>query len=199
MKIVVISQRVDEIKRRNEIRDAIDHRLIKFVERSGGIAVPVPNVLVEHGQLDAWLGIINPDAFILSGGNDIGSCDNRDDTELALLNFAETEKLPLLGICRGMQMMARWAGAELKSVGGHVRTRHSIFGELDGCVNSFHNKSVASLPSCFRIMARSADYEIEAIRHNTLPWQGWMWHPEREEEFCKNDVNRFSKLLSCEQ
>jgi putative glutamine amidotransferase len=41
----------------------------------------------------------------------------------------------------------------------------------------------------------SQDGEIEAIEHTTLPWQGWMWHPEREAEFAASDQIRFKSLL----
>ena len=36
----------------------------------------------------------------------------------------------------------------------------------------------------------------EAIRHDYLPWEGWMWHPEREKTFLMRDINRFKALLS---
>ena len=46
MKRVMISQRIDKWPQRAEIRDALDQRLINFVSQSGGVPVPVPNVLV---------------------------------------------------------------------------------------------------------------------------------------------------------
>lgn len=47
---------------------------------------------------------------LLSGGNDIGKIDERDKTERRLLDYASDRALPALGLCRGMQMMALWAG-----------------------------------------------------------------------------------------
>ena len=64
------------------------------------------------------------DGFIFSGGNDIGEMDLRDKSEHTL-NYAEKNKMPVLGICRGMQLMAVWAGADLIKVQGHVRTTFS--------------------------------------------------------------------------
>ena len=38
--------------------------------------------------------------------------------------------------------------------------------------------------------------EIEAMRHGTLPWEGWMWHPEREANFSPRDLARMKALLA---
>ena len=47
----------------------------------------------------------------------------------------------------------------------------------------------------FKVIAHSLDGEIEAIKHKSLPWEGWMWHPEREEKFLKEDINRIKNLF----
>jgi putative glutamine amidotransferase len=39
------------------------------------------------------------------------------------------------------------------------------------------------------------DGVIEAIRHEQFPWEGWMWHPEREEVFNMIDTLRMKRLL----
>lgn len=193
MKIVAVSQRVDHYPDRNETRDALDQRLAAFVSICGHMPVPVPNAL--GGVIRDWLAIVQPAAVVLSGGNDIGQCVDRDDTELTLLTYAQQHHLPMLGICRGMQMMARWAGADLRPVQGHVRTRHRIAGEISGEANSYHGFSLVACPVDFEVLARSEDGEIEAIRHQALPWEGWMWHPEREENFAARDVQRIKALF----
>ena len=127
--------------------------------------------------------MVKPCAIVLSGGNDIGLHKDRDMTEMALLDYAYKNTLPVLGICRGMQMIATWAGEELKPVTGHVATRHNIFGTIEREVNSYHNFTLRDIPRGFELLAYDKEGEIEAIKHIDLKWEGWMWHPERENPF----------------
>lgn len=203
MRLVAVSQRIDTFPERKETRDALDQRLTAFLLEAGFIPVPVPNGLLKslpgsryHNKaLDKWLTALNPHAFVLSGGNDIGQHHERDLTEGRLLDYASQHHKPLLGICHGMQMMAHWAGAGLHPVQGHVGTRHLVTGTITGKVNSFHHFSLANCPLEFEILAKSEDDEIEAIRHRSMPWEGWMWHPEREEKFAATDLHRIQELF----
>lgn len=203
MRIVAVSQRVDRYPDRNETRDALDQRLTTFLLDAGFVPLPLPNGLYralpdgrsDPEALDAWLAAVKPQAFVLSGGNDVGQCRERDLTESWLLDHASRHQMPLLGICRGMQMMARWAGVDLSSVQGHVRARHLLSGEITGEVNSYHGHSLAACPPNFEVLAKSEDGQIEAIRHQSLPWEGWMWHPEREESFATSDLQRIKALF----
>lgn len=204
MKIVAVSQRVDGYPERNESRDALDQRVSDFLLVAGFLAVPVPNQFIvdmegaprRESLLLRWLTHVQPHAIVLSGGNDIGTCTSRDQTEAALLDYAATQRLPVLGICRGMQMMGTLAGTTLRTHSGHVRTRHMVSGEITREVNSFHNQSLVSCPEQFKVLARSADGEIEAIRHQSLSWEGWMWHPERELPYFGDDVARVRILFA---
>ena len=202
---VAISQRVDLWADRDERRDALDQRLCQWLTTIGCVPIPVPNTLMamcdeEMSGLQNWLRAVRPDAVLLSGGNDIGEATERDNTERRLLAYAKKRVLPVLGICRGMQMMAVWAGGSLAPVSGHVRTRHHLqvadgSGEWPGEVNSFHNLALADCPPEFVVTARAEDGAIEAMRHETLPWEGWMWHPEREPQFNSIDAMRCRTLL----
>ncbi len=138
----------------------------------------------------------------MSGGNNIGEIPKRDLTENFLLSWSEKNKKPVFGICRGMQMMGVYAGGKLIEVDGHVKTLHhlqvvgnnkQIFPKL---VNSYHNQALYECPSAFNVLAKSEDGSIEAMVHKSLPWEAWMWHPEREEVFVKTDQERFKKLMN---
>lgn len=195
MKLIVISQRVDYFEIRDEHRDALDQNLVRFIATCGSLAVQVPNILSPL-QLKKWLDRIKPDGIVLSGGNDIDNMLCRDKTEKYLLEYASRNYLPLLGICRGMQMIGAWEGAELTSVEGHVGHRHQLIGDIEREVNSFHKSSLVRLPKQLSVLAHSLDGQIEAIRHLSLPWEGWMWHPEREEIFSSYDITRFRELMA---
>lgn len=180
---------------RGEVFDSLDHKLSDLISDLGKNPVPVPNVLHKKELLNPWLETIKPAGIVLSGGNDLGEFPDRDATERQLIQFGKEHHLPLLGICRGMQMLAHWSGVEIKLVNNHVRSRHRIIGEVSGEVNSYHKYSISYCPQDFKVMAQSEDGEIEAIKHLQLPWEGWMWHPERENPHRKEDLVRLKELF----
>lgn len=208
--LVGVTQRVDCVSGRVEIRDALDQKLLEWLIHCGFIPVPIPNILIgsecrkqdkEGALLEEWLEVVEPNAILISGGNDIGEHPNRDITEQYLLSWAKEKRLSVLSICRGMQVMATWAGAKLVKVEGHVKTRHNLTipGEADewpARVNSYHNWGLSDCPTGFEITAQAEGDSIEAIRHLELPWEGWMWHPERETPFSTRDTLRVRKLFS---
>jgi putative glutamine amidotransferase len=55
---------------------------------------------------------------------------------------------------------------------------------------------LSELPPNFVALAYSEDGEIEAMSHKDRPWEGWMWHPEREKILSLNDINRLIGLLT---
>lgn len=201
LKLVAVTQRVDVIPDRNERRDALDQRLVRWLSAAGFHTVLVPNVLGGEAEIGAWLDVVKPQAFVFSGGNDVGRIPERDLTERILLNHAARLAQPVLGICRGMQMMAVFSGGQLTTVKGHINARHGLrFSAHAQCdnlpteVNSFHAWALDGCPANFEVLAWAEDGGIEVIRHCFLPWEGWMWHPERD--LPAEDLRRIRWLFS---
>jgi len=204
--IVGITQRIDFISGRNELRDALDQRLALWLKQAGYLPVPIPNTLLDENNpddcsLEKWLSAVKPGAILLSGGNDIGEYPSRDSTESYLLSWAVSGGIPVLGICRGMQMLAVWAGITLGRKEGHAGTCHSLLAsdineEWPSEVNSYHNWVVPVCPDGFLVTARSEDGTIEAIKHAELSFEGWMWHPERERSYTQQDTKRLKELFN---
>jgi putative glutamine amidotransferase len=197
--LAVVSQRVDFLPDRDETRDSLDQGLVSWLVKAGLATVPVSNALLERNSaeisVDALLDALAPALVVLSGGNSVGECPRRDATEAAMLAWAERNKRPVLGICRGMQMMGVLAGGTLDRVDGHVRTHHQLGGQWPGSVNSFHDFGFKQCPSEYRVLFRAEDGVIEAMRHMSLPWEGWMWHPERGAHHAQ-DTQRLIQLLN---
>ena len=134
----------------------------------------------------------------LYGGEDTGLCRDvdqiRDNAELALCRRFLEDGRPILGICRGAQVLAvALGGTLLQDVSCHgplpggadsvhdTRTA-GILSDLYGpecTVNSCHHQAVDHLPDCCRILQVSSDGVIEAFAHRCLPFLGIQWHPER--------------------
>ena len=142
------------------------------------------------------LKTINLTGVVLTGGNDIGVFPERDKAEQLLLKYAVDNQIPVLGICRGMQVLATNAGAKLVEADGHTNVRHKLYGVISHNVNSYHRYVINKCPDDFKVLARnSSDDKIEAIAHESLRWEGWMWHPEREKEFSEDDLRRVRELF----
>ena len=101
-------------------------------------------------------------------------------------------------------MMGLYGDGVLEHEDGHVRARHQL--QFDSnkerfpeSVNSYHYQSLVSCPDGFEVLATSEDGSLEAMAHKELPWEGWMWHPEREIVISAIDTERFKRLITNEE
>ncbi len=100
------------------------------------------------------------------------------------------ERLPVLGVCLGHQVIAAALGARVEAAqalmhGKTSRVYHDQRTLYEGLPNPFnagryHSLAVTedSMPDCLSVAAYTSDGEIMGIRHNTLPVEGVQFHPE---------------------
>ncbi|MGE8406132.1 MAG: gamma-glutamyl-gamma-aminobutyrate hydrolase family protein [Pseudomonas sp.] len=206
---LAITQRVEIIPGHGERRDCLDQRWGQWMETLGIDLVPVPNGLAAPAE---WLKRQHVDGLILSGGNDLShlpgatnASAERDSTETALLHWARAQRLAVLGVCRGMQMLNHFLGGTLSPVQGHAGCMHDV-SSLDNDalfrgyanVNSFHDWGIGATDLAQSLTARvqAHDGSIEAAVHHQLPWIGIMWHPERPSANAAHDVRLIHHLFS---
>ncbi len=186
---------------------------VDAVRRAGGIPILLPP---GETRCDRILQLV--DGLILAGGGDIDpaiyggdshpaiySVDaERDEFELSLAETVMAEGFPVLGICRGMQVLGVVSGGNLIS---HVPDRFGddILHRLDNPrrptshtvevnaqsrlaevlkvtkteVTSWHHQAVQSVSNGWSPVAFAPDGVIEAIEHQEHPWAvAVQWHPE---------------------
>ncbi|MGI5499625.1 gamma-glutamyl-gamma-aminobutyrate hydrolase family protein [Lentzea sp. CA-135723] len=188
-----ITQRCVDDDRTGERRWALDSRWWAFLTACGVVAVPLPNdaAAAVHATHE-----LNLDGFLFTGGGDLGGDQpERDLTERTLLALAMEQDLPVLGVCRGMELIADAFGGWLRPVAGHVGTRHRITSaEGERVVNSYHDLAVDGLPAALVPTAWCGDV-VEAVRHRDARVEGIMWHPEREPAPDPRDVLLVHRLF----
>ena len=183
---------------RDEVRDALDVRLSALLWELGFLPMLMTSGISDHEE---YIQMLMPNAVVLTGGNNIGQAPERDQLETALLIYAAEYRLPVLGICRGMQMINHHQGGKLRSVSGHVAVRHRVNGPLVGSrgreLNSYHEQGLldTDLGDHLQAVAWCDDGVVEALRHDEWPWLGIMWHPERDFPVSESDQQLIRRHL----
>ena len=210
-----LTQRVEWLADRGERCDCLDQRWAAWLEALGFRPVPIPNRL---DDLTDYLAATGIRGVILTGGNDVPGIDQprnpapeRDGLEARLIECCTERGTPLLGVCRGMQMLASYHGAKLTPVPGHVRRRHAINvprGAImplqDGrSVNSFHDYGIldaSRIGEDWNVSGHAPDGSIEAIAHRSHRLWGIMWHPERGPDPQDDDLLKafFGESSTCD-
>lgn len=196
------------------------------IEREGGIAVVIPTQ-TDAVALEALMSKL--DGLVLTGGVDVapayyketpipelGEVDSiRDIFDLTLFQLARNKNVPVLGICRGAQVINVGLGGTLyqdipsqKNVIGHsggetnriacvpgTKTA-SILGTDSIDVNSYHHQSVKDLGADARITAMSSDGVVEAIDcYPNYRILGVQFHPEISAEKDSLMANLFKHIV----
>lgn len=165
---------------------------------------PDPGTFLDRidGLLLTGGGDIDPDLYGGQSGSALLVDRTRDDFELSLVNEALARGMPILGICRGIQLINVAHGGTLlnlrdtpelahrhdigsSSISAHLVTiadgsrLREMLGDGPHQVNSFHGQAVDRLGHGLRVVARASDDTIEAIE---VPGESFVvatqWHPE---------------------
>jgi putative glutamine amidotransferase len=200
----------------------LPQQYVTAVHAAGGRAVVLPPATEGVDRVVTAL-----DALILAGGADLdparygaepepattGLRPDRDAGEFALLAAAAEADLPVLGICRGMQLMVAAGGGRLHQhlpdLLGHDRHRpaagrygshpvrtapDTVLANLIGphaTVPSYHHQGVAD-PGSLTVSAWADDGTIEGVeRPGARCWLGVLWHPE-----AGDDLRLFEGLVA---
>ena len=191
----------------------INNNYINAIKRAGGIPLCLP--YVDEETVEAVLDGL--DGVLLIGGYDVNPLlygqephrqlgiviDERDQSEMLMAKKAFERNMPLLGICRGEQVMNVAFGGTLyqdidtqvEHVLKHTQAsmRHElthtvelfpsklqqIIGQDSILTNSFHHQAVDRVAPGFLMNARAKDGVVEGIEHPEHPYCiGVQWHPE---------------------
>ena len=190
-----------------EVRDALAQDWWDFLNRAlpGVPVLPLPNIGREAVALAQALPV---SGLILTGGDDWGLFPRRDATEEALFRWAERQTLPVLGVCRGAQIINRFMGGHtgLGFEARHVGTRHALHvvpysrglrlstASLE--VNSWHSGGIKQddLAPGLSPWAFAPDDSVEGFCSAEGRIIGIMWHPERETTAQAHDIQLFQIL-----
>ena len=195
MKRIGMTQRVEIISSIGERRNALSQEWSAFAKECGFLPIFLPNDKKLAVQMMEELKL---DGILLTGGNDLipygGDAPERDETEESLIVYALKNEIPLLGVCRGMQMILNYFGVPLQKIEGHVRTEHEL--DTGDLVNSYHSFGAISCQEPLVVKAIcKEDKVIEMVKHREQEMYGIMWHPERYHPFRKRDVMFMKKIF----
>ena len=145
------------------------------------------------------------DALVLTGAIKESDKDKRNEFDFMLIRMALERGLPVVGFCRGHQVINRYFGGKIARIPKDLNPKIVHKGEVSAyikdtfhemeivpgsrlsrsvkarrvTINTSHKYHVTKLGKGLKVSARSDDGVIEALEHETLPVTGFQFHPER--------------------
>ena len=213
-------------------RSYVNRDYVRSVLAAGGVPVMLPMTSDKEAVAEAFALC---DGLILSGGQDVYPlnygeephqklgevCPERDDFDFELYRLAKEQDKPVLGICRGTQIIAAAEGGTMyqdlsqmenaiKHFQGHSPSMPShhiiiedgsklaeIVGEDRIAVNSFHHQVIKDPGKDMIVTARAYDGAIETIEHKSAKFiLAVQWHPEMMHATDEHMLNIFKALVS---
>ena len=123
-KFILISMRQDYFYNGKELRFCIDTKLIDWVSSLGFQPLLVSDIKTLNFFLKQ--NKLKIKGILLSGGNDINKNSLRYKIEKRLTDISKNKKIPLLGICHGLQFINFIEKGTLKKIKNHVGVNHKI-------------------------------------------------------------------------
>lgn len=186
------------------------------IKAAGGTPVILP---LEMSEEDADCVVGTCDGFLFTGGQDVGSCPERDKLETLLLSKALQSNKAILGICRGLQFINLFLGGTLwqdlpsqhpseivhRQGKPYDAQTHKVMlnGDLKTLlgkdvleVNTLHHQAIKGLGEGLTPLAIASDGIIEATRlvKKRFVW-GVQWHPEYMFKTDPNSLAIFSHFI----
>ena len=159
-------------------RDSFVFNLVRYLEELGAECTVFENSVTPTALADF-------DGVMVSPGP--GRPEDAGNS-IAIIEWAESEGKPLIGICLGHQAIASAYGGE---VGSAERLIHGSTSQIthdgDGLFHAipqgfkatrYHSLAVTRIPETLTVTARSEDGEVMALKHKSAPIVGVQFHPE---------------------
>lgn len=213
-------------------RSYVNEDYVSSVINNGGIPFILP-LTTDESIIETYVEKI--DALILSGGHDVYPINykeeplqklgevypDRDYFDFKLLEYAIKKDIPILGICRGFQIINVYNGGSLyqdlsyrsentfKHNQGHssdlvthtitIKKDTKLFSLIEKekiLVNSFHHQVLNKIGDGLEVSAKAEDGVVEAIEHKNYKFMlGVQWHPEMLHKKEKLMNNIFKELI----
>lgn len=209
-----VTQRVSVVEEYGERRDCLDQQWTVLLQELGYVPIPLPN---RTSDVSEYVDNVSLDGVILSSGNDLShfedasvSAPERDEFERGVLECVMDRGIPLLGVCRGLELLVHYFGGRLVNVEGHVAQEHGLQIDAEAAetvsieafsgditVNSYHDYGIQPevVSDELRTLASAPDGTVELVEHRSHPIVGMMWHPERDSPAADLDRQILTQLF----